>query len=279
MAISALKGRNVLITGAARGIGLATARAFAAHGAQVAVADIDLDSAHRAADEVSRIAPARAYRIDVRDREAFGELVQRIENGVGPVDVLVNNAGIMPIGPAKDEPDAVSRRQVDINFFGVLYGMQAVLPYMLQRRRGHIVNIASVAGKIGTPYAGVYSGTKHAVIGLTEAIRHEHRDSGVGFSYVMPALVDTELISGTGRPVWPPPLTPEQVARAVVERAVRKGRVDVYVPRISRLSAVLPAITPRRVYERVGTLFGLVDMFSHVDEGGRGAYRDRMNKE
>ncbi len=271
-----IAGSCALVTGGARGIGRAVTEALAREGMKVVVADVDLPLAERTAAELSgpgRVVVAR--RLDVRDRAAFVALVERIEAELAPVDVLVNNAGIMPLGPFLDQPPESDVRQVDINVHGVLNGLRAALPGMLRRRRGHVVNVASVAGRMGVPFAAVYSGTKHAVIGVTEAVRHELEGSGVDLSYVLPSLVDTELVSGTRGPRYPPRVRPEQVADAVVE-VLLTGKVDVYVPRFSRLSVILPAILPRRVVERVGRWFGVDRMFSELDHGQRRAYDERI---
>jgi len=146
---------------------------------------------------------------------------------------------------------------------------------MAARGRGHIVNIASVAGRMPAPYAAVYSATKYGVIGATESIRYEYAETDIDFSYVMPALVETELISGTGRPRFPPPVQPSDVADAVA-RALRTGRVEIFVPRFARLSVILPALLPRRLYERIGRAFGIAEMFAEVDDERRASYRERI---
>lgn len=271
----AVMGRIALVTGAGRGIGLATARALLEAGAPVALCDIDEQRVEEAVRELGRIGPkARAYPLDVREPRQWEAVLKRVKKDLGPVDVLVNNAGIMPLGGFLKLDPAVDARQIDINVHGVVHGMRAVLPGMVTRGRGHIVNIASAAGKVGMPYAAVYSAAKHAVVGLTEAVRHEFQPHGVQFTYVMPSLVDTELISGAGRVRWPPVARPEDVADAILD-ALETGRVDVYVPRVARLAAVLPALFPRRVYERIGTLLGLATIFADVDHEARAAYRAR----
>jgi NADP-dependent 3-hydroxy acid dehydrogenase YdfG len=270
-------GRGIaVITGGARGIGFAIAQRLGSEGYRIVVADIDGPAAERAAIELGRGAVGRA--LDVRDAESFGGFIRQLEADLGPVDVLVNNAGIMPVGPVTEQSVDMDRRQIDINVHGVIAGVRAVLPQMRARNRGHIVNIASVAGRIGCANAAVYAATKHAVIGLSESIRYELDGTDVRISYVCPAFVRTELIAGAPGPRWPPPVAPEDVARAV-SRCIRTGQVDVYVPRIARISAVLPAILPRRVVERIGKVFGLDQMFSGVDHGKRAAYRARMQEE
>ena len=268
--MSDLDGARALVTGGARGIGLSIGRHLAARGARVHVADLDGDGARTAARDLGGV----GVELDVRDRAAFADCVRDLEQQEGPVDVLVNNAGIMLLGPVEEHGELADRRQVDVNVHGVLNGMLAVLPWMTGRNRGHVVNIASVAGRIGVPWSATYAATKHAVIGLTEAVRQEHIDSGVRFTYVMPAIVDTELTAGTRRLRWPPPLRPDQVAQATV-RAILRDEVDVYVPRVTRLAVVLPALLPRRVYESMGRLFGIADVFEHTDDGARAAYRAR----
>jgi NAD(P)-dependent dehydrogenase (short-subunit alcohol dehydrogenase family) len=276
MAFQHVAGRVTLVTGAARGIGRATAAAFLAQGATVALCDLDADLVHQTTRELStQGARAQAYELDVSDAEAFERVFARVEHDLGPVDILVNNAGIMPVGPFLQLSAALDRRLVGVNLFGVINGMRAALPRMERRHRGHVVNIASVAGKAGVPFIAVYAASKHAVVGLTESVRLEMAESGIGFSYVLPAFVDTELAKGTGRLPFPPVASPESVADAVV-RAVQTGRVDVYVPRITRLGVTVPVLLPRAIHEPLARLFRLHRVFRDVDEEARASYRHRI---
>ncbi len=264
-----IAGRTALVTGGARGIGRATAEALLREGVTVAIADVDADLA---AETASALGIA-SYALDVRDLDQFVDVVARVEAEVAPLDVLVNNAGIMPIAPFLELDPVLDDRQIDINIRGVLHGMRAAMPGMLKRGRGHIVNIASTAGMVGVPYVGVYSGTKHAVRGITEAVRHEY--PSLDFSYVMPAIVRTDLTSGTKSLRWPPKIEATDVADAVVGCLI-SGQVDVFVPRFARLTAVLPALLPRRVTEAVGRVFGIDRVFEQVDPVARQAYQQRI---
>jgi hypothetical protein len=270
-----LTGRVAVVTGGARGIGRATTEALLRAGCSVAIADCDALTARSAARDLSTEGRVLAYALDVTDLAAFKALVTRVEEELGHVDILINNAGIMPLGGFLDLDPSVDRAQIDVNLYGVINGMRAVLPGMVGRNRGHVVNIASVAGRIPVPHASVYAATKHAVIGLTESVRAEYDGTDLRFSYVMPALVDTELILGAGRPSFPPALTPKEVACGVL-RALETGRVEVYLPGFSRISKILPALTPRAMYEPVGRFLGVDKMFSTVDDAARSTYRERI---
>ncbi|MEM6931828.1 MAG: SDR family NAD(P)-dependent oxidoreductase [Myxococcota bacterium] len=144
----------------------------------------------------------------------------------------------------------------------------------LSRGRGHLVNMASTAGKIGAMRGSVYCATKHAVVGFSEALVAEYTDSPVTISYVMPGLVRTELTAGAPAMRYPPPLTPEDVADAVLY-ALRTGRAEVYVPGFARTTGFLPALLPRAVMRQVGKWFGVDDVFD-VDAEARKAYRKRI---
>ena len=282
MAERVIAGECALVTGGARGIGRAVASALLKEGLRVALTDLDGEAVRRTADELAKIAPGgesavRAYTLDVSDSAAFEAVVEQVERELAPIDVLVNNAGIMCVGAFLQQDPKLDSRQIDVNLRGVIHGVRAVLPRMVKRRRGHVVNIASVVGKVATPYVTVYSATKHAVVGLTEALRYEYEDSGVSFSYVLPSFVNTELISGTGRLRYPPPIEPDDVANAVV-RALRYGLVDVYAPRFGKLGAVLPALLPRRVVEGIGRWFGVDRVFREVDRQRRAAYEERVGR-
>lgn len=261
----------MVITGGARGIGKVTAERFLKAGARVAIADLDAELVEATARELTALGPVQAYGMDVRDGERFREVVARIERELGPIDVLINNAGIMSVGSFLDQPERADSRQIEVNLLGVINGMRAVLPGMRERGQGHVINIASMAGKVPIPHAAVYAATKHAVVGLTEAVRAELRGSGVDFSYVMPVPVRTELIAGATPMLWPPVVEPEDVATAIFE-AYRRRRVDVFVPGSQRLAALLPVLLPRRAAEWLGDLFGLDRLFGKLDEKARAAY-------
>src|SRR5262245_52918024 len=164
-----LSGKVVAITGGARGIGKATAAALVRKGCRVAIGDLDLDLAERTATELGGGTVALA--LDVTDRASFAAFLDAAERELGPVDVVVNNAGIMPVAPLVEEPDDSIRRQIDINLYGVIVGTQLAIERLRPRGSGHIVNIASQAGKGGVPGIATYSATKHAVVGLSEAVR------------------------------------------------------------------------------------------------------------
>jgi NAD(P)-dependent dehydrogenase (short-subunit alcohol dehydrogenase family) len=267
-----LNGRVVAITGGARGIGKATAAALVRQGARVGIGDIDADLAQRTAEELGEA--VQAYEVDVTSRPSMAAFLDAVERDLGPLDVMINNAGIMPVGPFLDETDASAVRQLDINVHGVLFGMKEALGRMLPRRAGHIVNLASVAGKTGFPHLATYCASKFAVIGATESVRAENLDTGIEFTYVMPSLVDTELTSGlkAGRGIEK--AKPEDVADAIVE-ALRYPRVEVFVPKVvGRISAVMQAL-PRGARERIGRMLDGDKVVTHADMTERAAYEQR----
>src|SRR5262249_22894828 len=179
-----LSGKVVAITGGARGIGKATATALVRKGCRVAIGDLDLELAERTASELG--GGTVALPLDVTDRGSFSSFLDAAERQLGPLEVVVNNAGIMPVTPFAEESDDSIKRQLDINVYGVIVGTQLASERLLTRNRGHIINVASAAGKAGIPGIATYSGTKHAVIGFTEAVRGELRDTGIELSCVMP---------------------------------------------------------------------------------------------
>lgn len=245
-----LAGQTVAITGGGRGIGRATAIALAGQGMRVAVGDLDLDAAGKVAAEIGP--SAVALPLDVTERASFVAFLDGVEQQLGPLDVLVNNAGIMQVGRFVDEDDLTAQRMIDINLGGVILGTKLALQRMVPRNRGHIVNVSSQAGKYGAPGGATYSATKHAVIGLTEAVRGELRlmRADLDVSYVMPFVVDTELGSGLGQARGMSTLQPADVAEAILE-ALRRGTVEVWVPKSARATQTLGMLLPRRVSEAI----------------------------
>ena len=189
-----LLGRVVAITGGARGIGKATATALVRKGCRVALGDLDLALAEETAAGLG--GGTVALPLDVTDRGSFAAFLDAAERELGPIDVVINNAGIMPVTQLVDESDDSIRRQLDINLYGVIVGTQLAIERLQPRGSGHIVNVASQAGKTPLPGIATYSATKHAVVGLSEATMAELQDTGVEVSCVMPTLVNTELTSG-----------------------------------------------------------------------------------
>lgn len=264
----------VLITGAARGIGFETAKQFHARGAKVVIGDLDADATEQAALDIG--GRATGIQLDVTDPESFARFLDEAEERVGPIDVLVNNAGIMPAGPFLDEPVSVIDTQIDVNFRGPITGSRLVLPRMIERRRGHVVNVASMAGKFAVPGLAVYSGTKHAVVGFSAALRDELAGTGVSISTVMPNVVNTELTSGlpTERTLM---LKPEQVAKAIVN-SLDNRREEIPVPRWYGLWPILPVLLPTKLVAKVKGLLGVNRLLDaeRIDRDTRDKYDERI---
>ncbi|HVT00400.1 MAG TPA: SDR family oxidoreductase [Solirubrobacterales bacterium] len=267
-----LNGKVVAITGGARGIGKATAEALVRRGCRVAIGDVDLALAEETAAGLG--GGSVALSLDVTDRGSFEAFLDEAERQLGPLDVVVNNAGIMPVTPFVEESEDSFRRQIDINLIGVITGTQLALRRMIPRDSGHIVNIASQAGKAGVPGIATYAATKHAVVGLSESVRGELRGRGVEISCVMPTVVNTELTSGVGQR-WVKPVEAADVAEAVVE-ALQVPRFDVYVPKSNGALLRGAALLPRSAAEWIGRAMGTDKLMTEVDHGARAAYEERV---
>ncbi|WP_067828549.1 SDR family oxidoreductase [Nocardia inohanensis] len=268
-----LTGKVAVVTGGARGIGAAIARTLIAQGAQVVIGDIDTERLRTTAEQLG-ISTYR--RVDVTDPESFAELLKYAETSCGAVDVLVNNAGIMPVGPLHEETDALSRRMVEINLLGVIYGTKLALRHMLPRGRGHVINISSLAGEGYMPGAATYCASKAAVISFTESARLEYHGSGVQFSYVLPGFINTELIAGTRAPVIGS-TEPEKVAAAIVA-LLRRPRPMVRVPKVVAAASLAQKYLPRSVFGPILRATGLDSMFTtKVDADARRRYLDRIS--
>jgi len=267
-----LAGTVVAITGGARGIGRATAEAFVRKGARVAIGDLDAALASRTASEIG--SGTVAFPLDVTKRASFADFIHHVEAALGPIDVLVNNAGIMPVGPFESESDAIATRMVDINVHGVIFGMKLVIPAMKARRRGHIVNIASGAGKTGVPGVATYCATKFAVVGVSEAVRLELRGTGVEISCVRPAIVNTELTTGVPSARFVKNLEPEDVADAIVD-VVLRPRFEVPVPGYLGFIEKTMSLLPIRVRDRVMSLLRADEVMIQADSSARAAYEQR----
>jgi len=191
--------KNVIITGASSGIGAATARTMAAHGHRVFLGARREESLRSLVAQIQREGGEAGYRrLDVTDLADFKDFVEAAEQRFGPVDVLVNNAGIMPLSPVHDLRIEEWNSMIDVNLRGVLHGVATVLPGMRSRRTGHIINVASVAGLRVDPTAAIYCATKYAVRALSEGLRQENTD--VRVTVVSPGFTLTELTDRGGNP-------------------------------------------------------------------------------
>jgi NAD(P)-dependent dehydrogenase (short-subunit alcohol dehydrogenase family) len=270
-----LTGKVVVITGGGRGIGAATAKALVARGARVAIGDVDLPTAERTAAELGGGTIARF--LDVTDRPGFTAFLDEVEAELGPLDVLVNNAGIMQLSAVEDESDGAAVRQLELNLHGVIHGTKEAVRRMKPRGTGHVVNIASVAGKGGFPGGATYCAVKHGVVGFSEAVRLELRGTGLEVSCVMPSLVATELASGVGDSPFVKRAQPEDVADAIV-RALEVPRFDVYVPKATGYITQVMAAFPRSVREASARLLKADRLLIDAAGGqGRAAYEARAS--
>ena len=271
--LRSLNGQVVAITGGARGIGRATAAALIAQGARVGIGDIDAPLAEKAASELG--GGTIGLPLDVTDRTSFTTFLDEVERQLGPLDVLVNNAGIMPIGPFVEETDAAAQRMIDVNVHGVILGSKLAIQRFLPRGRGHIVQLASIAGKGGFPGVATYCASKHAVVGLTETLRSELRGTGIEMHQVLPIGVNTELYSGVSAARGFKTPEPEDVANTIVE-LLQTGKFELYVPRVVGRITRLQAVMPRPVVDAIVRMTKGDQVMLAADPAARAAYDARM---
>ena len=240
-----LRGAVVVVTGASAGIGEATALRFAHAGSRTVLAARRLQRLEALAGTIgSRGGEALPVRCDVTDPEDIAGLVDSTMGAYGRCDVLVNNAGIPGGGAFRDVSPEQIERLVRVNLLGVLLVTKAFLPHLVERRAGHVVNIASIAGRVATPGAAVYGATKHGVIAFSEALSAELRPFGILVTTVNPGLTRTEGFPQVGRR-RPFVMLPDRVAGTIVDVVRRERAPEVSVPRALALLQVFRVITPR----------------------------------
>ena len=271
-----ISGRTVAITGGARGLGLATAKELASRGARVAIGDLDGDLARVEAAALPGPGPHAGYALDVTDPESFEKFLTQAAE-LGELDVLVNNAGIMPVRAFAEEDPLVTRRQVEINILGVTTGTRLALDRMLPRRRGHIVNVASAAGRVAVPGEAVYTATKHAVVGFNEALRVELKGTGVEVSTILPSLAATELASGMKPPRFVPMVKPEQVAKAIA-KTLEKPKLEMIVPAWTTPLIRSTLMLPPNMRDRIRDFFRIGELGTEIDTQARAAYEERYHR-
>ncbi|MFV8232922.1 MULTISPECIES: SDR family oxidoreductase [Mycolicibacterium] len=270
-----IRGKTIAITGAARGIGYATAKALLAKGARVVIGDRDVALQESAVVELSKLGQVSGYPLDVTDRESFATFLDKARtDGGGHIDVLINNAGVMPVGPFLEQSEQSIRSNIEVNVYGVLTGCQLALPEMVKRRRGHVINIASLSGLIPLPGQVVYVGAKYAVVGLSTALADEMAPHGVDVSVIMPPFTNTDLIAGTKSGGAIKPVEPEDIAAAII-KTLNKPKTHVSVPPPLRFTAQAAQMLPPKGRRWMNKKLGLDDVFLEFDTAKRKAYEDR----
>ena len=269
-----IRGRTIAITGAARGIGYATAKALLARGARVVIGDRDVAFQESAVADLSTLGQVSGYPLDVTDRESFATFLDKARtDGHGHIDVLINNAGVMPIGPFLEQSEQAIRSSIEVNLYGVITGCQLALPDMIARRSGHIINIASLSGLIPVPGQVVYVGAKFGVVGLSAALADEVAPHGVDVSVIMPPFTNTELISGTKSGAIKP-VEPEDIAAAVI-KTLNKPKTHVSVPSPLRFTAQAAQMLGPRGRRWLNKRLGLDTVFLNFDRTARQSYESR----
>jgi NAD(P)-dependent dehydrogenase (short-subunit alcohol dehydrogenase family) len=268
--------RVVVITGGARGIGASTARLLALQGARVAIGDLDGELVARTAAELG----VAGFRVDVTDAESFVAFLDGAEKALGPIDVLINNAGIMPLHRVDEEPEEVTQRIVELNQMAVIRGTREIVRrWKAEGRGGHVINVSSAAGRVPIAGAATYVASKHAVSGFSNSLHIEFQAEGIPIEVtaVHPAMVKTELSAGfAANKGVAKPVTPEQVADGILS-ALENPRPDVYVPRSLGVAVRTGGLIPRRVGEWLNrVLGGERAALDAMESPERRSYNDRI---
>lgn len=263
-----LAGMTAVVTGGARGIGLATARRLIREGVLVTLWDLDPEALREARNQLVQEGTGDHVGIipcDITDPAAVHQAVLHSVTAMGRIDILINNAGYLAPGNFLDQPVDQWNRTVAVNLKGLLYVTHAVLPGMYQQGAGHVVNISSAAATLGVAGLAVYTATKWAVWGLTESLRQESINLGhrhVRFSSVHPIFLRHGMFAGArlrglGALLVPNVRDHDVIARAVVDYALKRRRRIVMRPRTVRLAVLLRGILPNRVFEALVRFLGV----------------------
>jgi len=256
--MTAIRGKNVLITGAARGLGHKMAERFLLEGATVLLVDRDetalTDTAHTLAF------PGRVFSFicDVSKQQNIDLLKQEIMGKVGRIDILINNAGIIHGGSYTEVDPTGDEGMLSVNVNAVHWMTKTFLPDLIDSPEGHIVQMASAAGFFGVAYQVVYCASKWFVIGLSEALRQELRHQGhshIHITIVSPSFVQTGMFAGVKAPRFTPFLSTDKAAKKVIS-AVKKNRLYVKTPFMVKASPILQAILPARILDLLIDFFG-----------------------
>lgn len=268
-----LAGRTAIVTGAAGGVGKALSEALVREGVQVAMADLDQSALDAAAKDVGGTTLPLA--LDVSDLDAYTRYIDEVESRLGPVDILANVAGIMPVGPIEDEKDSTTARIIEVNLNAVIHSTKEAVRRMKPRASGHIINVASGAGWLAGGGGATYCGTKFGVVGFSESVALELRGSGVEITVVAPAVIKTELATGLKEVRGVRAVEPSEVADGIV-KALKQPRFVVFVPKSIGFMAMSFSAIPHRVRHALARMAKTDKLLLDVDKEARAGYEKRV---
>lgn len=254
-----LYGRHALVTGGAMGMGKSLSRLLLLEGMKVTIIDINEDELEKTCSELSGLGHITSHVCDVSDRKAVNALADFMDKDYGGIDLLVNNAGIAESQPLIEKSDLIIEKTIAVNLLSHFWTIKAFLPGMIERGRGHIVNMASAAGILGVPYISDYSASKFGDVGLSESLRQELRLTGRGFirvTYVCPSTVGTGMFEGNTPVTGTRILDQDEVAARMVT-AIKRNREKVFIPAFLHTGAVLKSILPVPAMDLITRLLGV----------------------
>ena len=264
-----LRNKLVLITGGAKGIGLATAQRILNEGGKVILWDFKEDDLNKSVNNFKEQGfDVFSQVCDVTNKEQVYSNANIIKEIFGGIDILINNAGTVYTGYMLDRTDEELENMINVNFTSMIYTIRAFMPAMLEKNKGHIINISSASSLIGAPKLAIYAATKWAVMGLTESLRLEAikmGKKGVRFSSIHPNFLKKGLFEGTklnilGSIFAPGVKSHDTVAKVIVNRAIRFGFHSPKIPWIMNQSVLLRALLPSSLLVKFGSLYGLNSM-------------------
>ncbi|HUU48273.1 MAG TPA: SDR family oxidoreductase [Nitrosopumilaceae archaeon] len=253
------KDKVVLITGASSGIGRASAIQFAKRGANIILVARRKEKLDQLEKELSKFnISTLVCECDVSDKSQVKKISEVILEKYGSVDILVNNAGFAIYGSVSDLTIEEIESQMATNYFGMIYCTKIFLPSMIKKKSGHIVNVASVAGSFGLPGIASYCATKFAMLGFSEGLKHELKETGVGVTVVSPIMVRTNFFENSSfenMPKYSPTsISAETVARAIL-KASNSPRLEIIVPSVVRIAVWLKSTFPYLINPILGSAF------------------------
>ncbi len=251
-------GKNVIITGAAKGMGRLFARKFAEDGARLVLVDLDQDELTKTGEEISQMgAQVNTYKVDLSKRKSIEALADKVHADVGKMDVVVNNAGVVFGGPFLEVDIDKHDLTFKVNTLAVVWMTRAFMPDLIEKRAGHFLNIASASGLMGVPGATTYAASKWACIGFSDSLRGELSQMGyddIKVTIVCPSFINTGMFDGVKPPLLTPILEPQDIVNTAY-KAFKKDEVYVLEPFMVKLTPALKALLPTPVFDFVGRIF------------------------